>query len=134
MNVRDLANRAVQRVNPNVPASVQSCTGYTTADTGKRTPTYSAAVPAMVQVQALTKKEIEHLDALNVAGTEMAIYANVQLSSVDRVTQAGGDLVTFGTAAGIPLALQGTAWLVTSILEAWIGAGWCKAGLTRQMP
>jgi hypothetical protein len=134
MNVRGLANAAVQRINPDVPASVQVCTGYATADTGKRSPTYAGAVDAMVQVQALTKKDIEHLDALNIAGTEMAIYADLQLSSIDRVTQTGGDVVGFGNGAGVPAQLQGTTWLVTSILEGWTVAGWCKAGLTRQMP
>jgi hypothetical protein len=134
MQLRGIANRATSTVNPNVPASVLVSQGYTTAPTGKRTPSFAAPVAAVVQFQALTKKEVEHLDAINVAGTETAAFVNMQLSSPDRTTQSGGDVVTFGTGAGIPPQLQGTQWWVTAVFEAWVLGGWCKVGLTRQMP
>lgn len=134
MNLRGVANRATQRINPNITAQAKVCTGYTTAGTGKRTPSYADPVNIIVQIQALSKKEIEHLDALNISGTETAAYVDMQLTAVDRVKQSGGDLIVIGSAATIPPQLRGTTWLVTAVLEGWTVSGWCKVGLTRQMP
>lgn len=124
MNIRALANRATTRINPNVSATVLVSTGYATADSGKRTPTYADPVAARIQMQALSKKEIEHLDALNFSNATAAVYADMQLSGIDRVTGSGGDLVTIGS----------DTWLVIAVLEGWTGAGWCKAAVARQMP
>lgn len=134
MNLRNIANRSTQRINPNLPATVTKNLGYSTSASGHRTPTFGAPIAVIVQFQALTKKEVEHLDALNVAGTEMAAYVDMQLSSPDRTTSGGGDFITFGTTATIPIELRGTQWWVTFVLEGWTTAGWCKVGLTRQMP
>lgn len=133
MNLRFAANRLTSRVNPNLPVQVQVCTGYSTAANGKRAPVYADPVAAKIQMQALTKKEIEHLDALNIAGTETACYADMQLSGIDRKTGSGGDLITFGSDTVIPADLRGTMWRVTATLEGWVTAGWSRAGLTRQM-
>lgn len=134
MNIRNIANRSTQRINPNLTATVTRGTGYTTSPSGHRTATTSAPIPVVIQFQALTKKEVDHIDALNVAGTEIAAYANMQLSSPDRTTGVGGDFISFGTDAAIPENLRGTQWWVTIVLEGWATSGWCKVGLTRQMP
>jgi hypothetical protein len=134
MNLRERANRATQRVNPNLSASILKSTGYTTALTGKRAPSYAPAAGAIVQFQALTKEDIKHLDALNVSGTQMSAYVNQQLSGPDRVKQIGGDMIQFGTDTTTPADLQGTQWYVTAVLEGWSASGWCKVGITRQMP
>jgi hypothetical protein len=134
VNLRALANRATKRINPNLPAQVQVSTGYTQDANYNRVPAYADPVDALVQMQALTKKEIEHLDAINIAGTEVAAYINLQLSSVDRTTQSGGDIILFGSDTAIPDTLKGTKWWVTAVLEAWSIGGWCKVGLTRQLP
>lgn len=125
MNLRALANNATRTVNPNVSATVARSTGYTTAATGKQQPTYAPPAPIEIQVQALSKREIEHLDGMNLSNATTAFYANAQLSGVDRVKQSGGDLVTFG----------GDTWLVIATLEDWtLTAGWCKVAVARQMP
>lgn len=134
MNLRAIANRLTSGVNPNVVAQAQICTGYDTAATGKRTPRYATPVPVIAQFQALSKKEIEHLDAIGVAGTETAAYVDMQLSSIDRPGQTGGDMLLLGTDAATPQSLRGTKWWVTAVLEGWATSGWCKVGLTRQMP
>jgi hypothetical protein len=124
MNLRAVANRLTSAINPNVAATVQVSTGYTTGASGKQVPNYAAPVAATVQMQALTKKEIEHLDSMNLSQTQVAIYADMQLTGVDRTKNSGGDLVTIG----------GDTWLVTAVLEGWTVAGWCKVAATRQMP
>lgn len=133
MNLRGIANRATTRINRNLPAEALVFTGYRTADSGKRTALYADPVPITVQVQALTKDEIRHLDAQNIAGTETAAYVNRQLSSIDRDKGSGGDVVLFGNQPTVPVELRGSAWVVTAVLEAWTTAGWSRVGLTRQM-
>lgn len=124
MNVRGLANRLTQAVNPNVSASIEICTGYSTDAAYHRAPTYAAPVTAQVQMQALTKKELEHLDALNISNAHASLYADMQLTPVDRVKQTGGDLIT----------IAGDKWLVVALLEGWTGSGWCKVAVSRQIP
>lgn len=123
MNLRSIANLATRAVNPNVSATVQRSTGYTTGANGKQVPSYAAPSPVVIQAQALSKREIEHLDSMNLSNATRAVYANVLLTGVDRVKQSGGDLLTF----------DGAVWLVVAVLEDWsLTAGWCKVALSRQ--
>lgn len=134
INVRALANRSVQRVNPNVAATLRRSTGYTTGDSGKRAPSYAPDEPIIVQVQSLTQSELEHLNNLNISNGQASVFVNTQLSSVDRPSQSGGDLIVFDTDPRIPASLRGQTWLVVALLEGWATAGWCKAAITSQMP
>ena len=125
MNLRALANAATRTVNPNVSATVRPSTGYTTASNGKQQPTYADPISLTIQAQALSKREIEHLDSMNLSNATISLYADAQLTGVDRVRQSGGDLVTFG----------GDTWLVIAVLEDWtLTSGWCKVAVARQMP
>lgn len=132
MNLRALSNRMTRRVNPNLSALHYRSAGYSTAPSGKRGAFHEQPVPIVVQMQALTKKEIEHLDALNLSNATTAVYANRQLTGIDRLTGSGGDLITFDDVPAVPPELRSTRWLVTAVLEGWTGAGWCRAALTRQ--
>lgn len=134
VNLRAQANRATRGINPNLPAIHRRSEGYSTLPSGKREPFYAQPEAVTVQVQALSKKEIEHLDSLNLSNSTTAIYADRQLTGIDRATGSGGDLITFDDSAKIPEGLRGTKWLITAVLEAWVSGGWCKAAATRQMP
>ena len=124
MNLRAIANAATRSVNPNVSAVARICTGYATGDDGVRVPTYAPDAPVTIQAQSLTKREIEHLDSLNISNADRAIYANLQLTGVDRTKQSGGDLLLF----------EGAVWLVIASLEQWPSSGgWGKYALRRQM-
>jgi hypothetical protein len=124
MTIRTLANRLTRSVNPNASASIEICTGYATGTNYHRAPTYAAAVTAKVQLQALTKDEVKHLDALNISNAHASLYADMQLTPVDRVKQSGGDMITIGS----------DKWLVVALLEGWTGSGWCKVAVSRQIP
>lgn len=126
VNLRAAANAATSTINPNLAAVARICTGYAPGNHAsgyKQVPAYAADAPVAVQVQALTKKEIEHLDALNISTAERAVYASLQLTGVDRTTKTGGDLLLF----------EGATWLVLAVLEGWTTAGWCKVAVQRQM-
>ena len=122
INVRTIANRATSAVNPNLTAGYRAYAGYTKDASYKPIPNYAASVDIVVQVQALTKREIEHLDNLNISNATRSVYANRQISCVDRVTQSGGDLLDF----------EGATWLAVAVLEGWTTTGWCKVAVARQ--
>jgi hypothetical protein len=124
MNLRALANRATRTVNPNVTAQLRASTGYATAASGKQEPTYADAAPVVLQAQALTKRDLDHLAGLNISDAVRPVYANRPLTGVDRAKGSGGDLIDM---------VDGT-FLVTAVLEDWSAtSGWCKAALTRQL-
>lgn len=124
MNLRAIANRATSTVNPNVTATLRASTGYTTAASGKPVPTYAAPETLVVQMQSLTKRDLDHLAELNISDATRAVFANRQLTGADRRDQSGGDL----------LDLPDGTFLVTAVLQDWTPtAGWCKVAVTRQL-
>ncbi len=122
MNLRGIANNLTRGVNPNIAVQRRAYSGYTTLASGKTAASYAAATTLAAQVQALTKKEVEHLDALNLSPCERAAYVNGQLQAFDRVAQTGGDMLYF----------ENRWWKVMAILEGWTTAGWCKVALVGQ--
>jgi len=78
----------------------------------------------LAQVQPLSSGELRHMDALNLQGTNRAIYLGGTLNGAVRATVKGGDLVK------LP---DGTTWLVTQSLEPFYSTvGWTKAAITLQ--
>lgn len=122
VNLRKYANAAIRSINPNLTVQWRAYQGYTTGTAGKTSVTYAAAVPLVAQVQALSKKEVEHIDAMNLSVCDRAAYVNGQVAAYDRVNQTGGDVLDF----------EGRSWLVMAILEGWTTAGWCKVALVAQ--
>jgi len=114
INVRGLANRVVQNVNPNTSVVWVQSAGYTTDAAGHRVPTTtSTTVPA--QVQALSASDMAHTDGLNIEGVKRTVimYGNVQ--GVVRTDQKGGDMLQF------PEIPSGSVknWRVVSVVETW---------------
>lgn len=122
MNLHAVVANIVAAVNPLRPVTVQTSTGYTTSATGARTPTYAAPVMMMAQVQELTRGDLQHLDALNIQGSQRVIYLSGFVEGVVRWSQKGGDLITMDE--------YGTVWLTTAVLEQW--HGWVKVSVTLQ--
>jgi len=121
MNLHGIARGAISAVNPFVRAQVQVSTGYTTAPGAKRTPQYAPGVMVRVQVQALTFRDIQQIDGLNLQGTRRAIYIDGNIDGLVRPLNKGGDLITLD---------DGSVWLVAMVLEAW--PDWCKVAVTLQ--
>lgn len=122
MNLHALANRAITTLNPNVTGSILTSTGYTTASTGARTPTFTRTDGVKIQEQPLSANDLEHLDSLNIQKVTRAAYVNGQVNGVNRGTGQGGDFLYF----------NGAWWLVTIVFEPFDQAGWCRVGLTAQ--
>jgi hypothetical protein len=125
MNLHDIVAPCVAQVNPWINATLQKSTGYTTAPTGKRIPTYAAPVNIRVQMQALQYNDIQQISGLNIQGVRQAMYLDGDWSGVVRDTNQGGDIITLET---------GEVWLVAMVLERWTDtAGWVKVCATKQV-
>lgn len=120
INVRGIANAAIQSVNPNIEAQYRASVGYTTTPSGKQTPNYAASVPVQIQAQAVRGKDLDHVNNLNLE----AIYKNVRMwgntQGVERPLAKGGDLLTFPNVPGA----NASVWLVVAVLETW--PQWCS--------
>lgn len=120
MNLHQAVRGAISAINSDITGTVLVSTGSTTAPDGKRTPTYADPVTVTLQVQALSAKEIQHLDSLNITGTMRGIWVSMQIEALNRKTGKGGDLIVI---ADGPPTLNGT-WLAVQALENWDRAGW----------
>lgn len=123
MDLHRIVSGAIGSVNPFILASIQKNTGYTTSGSGARTPSYAAAVSGVrIQKQATTAEDLKHIDNMNIQGEVCTVYMEGVQYPVNRITQQGGDLFTFG----------GNTWLVVALLEMW--PDWCKLVLCLQRP
>jgi len=120
INVRGIANAAIQPVNPNISAQYRASIGYTISAAGKQTPDYAADVPIRIQAQAVKGKDLEHVNNLNLE----AIYKNVRMwgnaQGVERPRAKGGDLLVLPNVPGE----TAQTWLVVAVLETW--PDWCS--------
>jgi hypothetical protein len=130
MNLRGIANSVTSAINPNTAAQLLRSTQPDTSASGKRTPIYAAPVDAMVQVQALSAPQIQHLDSLNIGGVMRSARLNGDWRSVYRPNSQGGDLIKFGGTSDVPAALQNTTWLVVQVFETW--PDWCSLAIQLQ--
>lgn len=135
LNLRGIANRAIQGVNPNVLVEILRSTGYTTDDSGNRTPTFES-IYASVQVQPVSYSDRAQLDGLNIQGVSRIVYLSAAVVGVIRIQQKGGDQIIF------PLNLMpedapdpdtglAPVWQITAVLEAY-ASGWRKCSCTLQ--
>lgn len=128
MNLHGIAAPLIGAVNPNVPVTLQLSTGSVPGVGGKRVPTYSDPilnVPA--QIQALSFRDLQQVEGLNLQGTRRAIYFYGDVQGIVRVNQQGGDLVTFPVDGSL---WSGSIWLTAMALETW--PDWCKVAATLQ--
>lgn len=125
MNIRQVANSATSLVNPNTLGTIFISTGFTIAPDRKQIPTYAPARDVLMQVQALTEKDVFHTQGLNIAGSTHTIYVNGRLDGLVRRDNKGGDIIEWPKGSG-------RKFLVTALLEDW--PDWCKVAVTLQQP
>lgn len=95
MNMHQLVGPIITAVNPNTAATLLKSTGYTTVADGQRVPEYSTST-ADVQVQAPHGKNLEHINALNIAGIVRVLFLNGGYwNGTVRVKAEGGDIIQF---------------------------------------
>lgn len=131
MNLHGIAGPIVAAVNPMIQGTLLSSTGYSTSADGTQVPSYAAPITGPMQVQALTYKDLQQIDGLNIQGEARAIYLYGDWNGVVRPDMKGGDLISIASDASVPAPLRGTNWLVKQSLENW--PDWSKVVAVRQL-
>jgi hypothetical protein len=123
MNLHAIAGPVISAINPTQTVDIATGSGVTQAADFSVTPNYSiASFPA--QIQALTGRELRHVDALNIQGTMRSLYLYGNVTGVLRFSQTNGSLVKFA---------DGSIWMCFAEFEPWsVTAGWCKIGVMSQ--
>lgn len=119
LNLHHIVRGAIQRVNPDSPTIIYVSTGAGFIN-GIATQTFEA-VPARVQVQALSHESLHHLNGLQSAKALRSVHAYGNFSTVNRPAGTGGDLLQLG----------GEWWAIQHVLEWW--PGWCSFAVTQQL-
>ena len=125
MNLHAIVRPLITTVNPDVPATWQRSTGYTTGTDGTRTPTYASA-PIRVQAQALSARDIAQLTDAGIALEPVmrSVHMFGDAQGLVRPQAKGGDLLTFDY-AGTP-----RVWKVINVMETW--PDWCRVAVALQ--
>lgn len=116
INVRGIANAAIQTVNPNIVGTFYaSVPPVMDPNTRKLVPGYAAGVNVSLQVQAVDGPNLRHLDEMNVEGVMRSVHMWGNTQGVVRVNQQGGDLLYF------PEVRNGASkvWKVVQVVETW---------------
>lgn len=124
INVRSIANMAIQPINQNTGISLFLPNGMTVDPlTRKQIPVFIESVVAG-NVQALDGDEIRQADNLNIQGTLRAVYLYGAVAGVIRPDQSPSAELEF-THGGVS-----GRWSVFKVFETW--ANWCKVGVVYQ--
>jgi hypothetical protein len=130
LNLRNIANGAIQGLNPNVIATIRRSTGYTTDASGKRIPSFTE-ITVPVQIQPITTGDMQKLDNLNIQGVHRAIYVSAEVEAMIRVDKKGGDQILFPRGVMPEDNDNATRWIVSAVLEVY-QSGWRKCAITLQ--
>lgn len=109
MNLHKIANSGIRGVNPNIKAVVRRYAGEVIGTGRKPAPIYDPDEEITIQLQPLSKGDLQHVDGLNIQGLFKSIHVNGNFYSVNREMQKGGDL----------FIIDGKTWLVIEPLELW---------------
>ncbi len=120
MNLHAIASQATAAVNPLTAITVLQSTGYTKSGDGTQVPTYTSGTVSG-SVQALSGKDLQKLEGLNVQGVSQKAYLSGDFEGIFRVLGKGGDLLKFG----------GQTYLVVAVLERW--PDWVCVALSMQL-
>lgn len=128
MNIRKIANPAIQIVNPNILIVWMKSIGYLNNDDATRTPQFEEIV-LEAQVQALSAEDLRHESQLNIEGIcrTIRIYGNMQ--GVVRPDVKGGDILKFPEVSTDTVV---QFWKITKVMETW--DNWCTVVATLLNP
>lgn len=128
INVRALANTAIQGVNPNISIDwVRSIGGYTTNADFTRTPV-TTTTTVQGNVQGLSGQDLKHVEGLNIQGVFRSVHLYGDVQGVVRADQKGGDILQFPETPGAAFK----SWRVISVMETW--PTWCRVLVCLQNP
>lgn len=124
MNLRGIANQAIQTVNPNISIVVSVPNGYTID------PATLIQIPAFTtqntygNVQALDNDDLKQIAGLNMQGQLRAVYLYGAVAGLVKPNAQPSAVLTFAHGG-----LSGD-WGVFKVLETW--QNWCKVAVVYQ--
>ena len=126
VNVRGIANKAIQGVNPDIDATLSICTGSDVNKAGKQTPKYDD-YPVRIQNQSVTSDDLKLINTLNMdSGTYRSIYIRGNMDGINRIKQKGADLLEFKQYPDADTSI----WKIVQVIESW--PTWCRVLVCRQ--
>lgn len=124
MNLRGIANAAIQGVNPDISATLKIPSGYTIDPaTRKQVPAFATA-SGMVNVQALDGDDLKQVAGLNMQGSMRAVYLYNELAGLVRPDQMPNAEMIFSHGG------QSGVWGIFKVLETW--QNWRKVAVVYQ--
>lgn len=128
MNIRGIANMAIQAVNPNIPVVVKLPNGFAVDPVSRRQVPVYTSTNAVGQLQALDGDDLKQISALNIQGTIRAMYLYGSVAGVIRPDGSSQSHVVFtSNEAGV---IKSREWGVFKVLESW--QDWCKVAIVYQ--
>lgn len=128
MNLRSIANAAIQVVNPNIPVTVKSPNGYTVDPATRRQVPGYISTSAQGQLQALDGDDLKQMAGLNIQGSIRAMYLYGSIAGVIRPDSSPQSHVIFTSNEGG--IVKSREWGVFKVLETW--PDWCKVAIVYQ--
>lgn len=114
MNLHNIARAAITTVNPDIQATLQRNTGYSTNSAGKREPTFSST-EGIIQVQGVVGRDLEHVNNLNLQGNLRIVFLYGNWYGVVRADVKGGDILQFTEWNDDVVH----SWRVVNVMETW---------------
>ncbi|UIA88358.1 hypothetical protein LU631_02705 [Erwinia tracheiphila] len=114
LNLHKIAKSAIGRVNPSVDAEVLVSDGFELGEGRKKVPKYLPPQTISIQLQPLSRGDLQHVDGMNLQGLCKSIHVDGNFYGTNREKVLGGDLFIIGT----------ETWLVIEPLELW--PDWCR--------
>jgi hypothetical protein len=127
MNLHSIVRGAITSVNPDTIGTWRESTGATISAGGRPVPAYTDHANVPLQVQALTSRDLKHLNYLSIQGVRRSVYMYGSAQGVSRPDAKGGDLLVFPEVPGT----GAKTWLVAIVFETW--PDWCRVGVTLQV-
>lgn len=130
LNLHGIVRGAINAVNPDIIGQHLVSTGYFQDTDFSQVPQYAAPADVGLQVQALSGRDLQHPNFVNVQGVKRSVHMFGNTQGQVRVDAKGGDLLKFPQVLGGDIC----TWLVVVVFETWnpTGPGWCKVGVVLQ--
>ena len=124
MNLREIANSAIQVINPDQTITWKRSTGWQIVNYQQVT-TYEE-IECLGNVQALSDEQLHHVNDLNISGVMRSVYLSQNAMGVSFRQIRGGDILTFREFEDV----EPTKWKVVHSAETW--DNWCHVICVQQ--
>lgn len=124
MNLREIANSAIQVINPDQTITWKRSTGWQIVNY-QQVPTYEE-IECLGNVQALSDEQLRHANDMNLSGVMRSVYLSKNAMGVSFRQIRGGDILTFREFEDV----EPTEWKVVNSAETW--DNWCHVICVQQ--